>query len=114
MFIRKIGGYNMANIVICSKCKGTGKYHFDNGMIGQCYNCDGIGKVKQIAHKRYSISIIDNDGIRIEWIHVDANTEQAAIKKAKETALKGCYKDNVDLIQAKEEGITYTYTKIKK
>jgi DnaJ-class molecular chaperone len=104
----------MNNIVTCSKCKGSGKYHFNNGMIGQCYNCDGIGKLKQIAHKQYTISIIDCDGIRIQWIHVNANTEQAAIKKAKEIALRGCYKDNVDTIQAIEEGVKYTYTKIKK
>ena len=66
-------------IVTCSKCNGTGKYHFDNGMIGQCYSCDGIGKLKQIEHKQYIISIIDNDGIRIKWFHVNANTEQTAI-----------------------------------
>ena len=103
----------MSNIVTCSKCKGTGKYHFDNGMIGLCYDCGGIGKVKQTAHKQYVISIIDTDGIRIKWIHVNANTEQTAIKKAREIALKGCYKDNVDTIEAKEEGIIYNYTKIK-
>lgn len=101
-------------IVTCSKCNGTGRYYFNNGMIGQCYSCDGIGRLKQIEHKQYSISIINDDGIRIKWLHVNANTEKAAIKKAKETALKGCYADNVNTIQAEEEGITYTYIKIKK
>lgn len=104
----------MSNIVMCSKCNGDGKFHYQSGMTGQCYNCDGIGKVKQIEYKRYNISIIDCDGIRIDWIHVNANTEKAAIKKAETIALRGCYKDSINTIQAKEEGISYTYSKVKR
>jgi DnaJ-class molecular chaperone len=105
----------MANIVTCSKCNGTGKFHYQSGMIGQCYNCDGIGQLKQTEQKQYSISIVDCDNNnRIQWIHVDAKTEKAAIKKAETIALRGCYKDNIDTIQAEEKGIIYKYSKIKK
>jgi hypothetical protein len=101
-------------IVTCSKCNGTGRFHYQSGMIGQCYNCDGIGQIKQTEQKQYSISIVDTNGNRIEWIHVEAKTEKAAIKKAETIALKGVYKDNTNTIQAIDEGTVYKYSKIKK
>jgi hypothetical protein len=30
----------------CSKCDGSGKYHFASGVIGICYQCNGTGKEK--------------------------------------------------------------------
>jgi DnaJ-class molecular chaperone len=102
------------NVVPCSKCKGTGKFQYNSGMIGQCYNCDGIGKLKQTERKQYGISIIDTNGERIKWTTVTANTEPEAIRKAEKIAIRGVYKDNINTIQATEKGVTFKYSKIKK
>lgn len=89
------------DIVICSKCNGTGKYIYKSGMTGPCYQCNGKGSVKRIPHKSFQISIVNNDGVR-----------NAAIKKARVIAARGCYKDQIDSIKAVENGIDYTYKPI--
>lgn len=66
------------DIVICSKCNGSGKY----------------------------------DGVRIDWLHISARSQNEAIRKARVTAARGCYKDQLDTITATESGIEYTYKTI--
>lgn len=102
----------MNDIIICNKCKGSGKFHYKSGMIGHCYQCNGKGKIKRIEHKVFDISIIDNEGERIEWMGVIAKSENEAIKKARKTAERGIYKNQVDTIKASERGIEYTYKAI--
>lgn len=97
------------DIVICSKCNGTGKYIYKSGMTGPCYQCNGKGSVKRIPHKSFQISIVNNDGVRIDWLNVNAGSENAAIKKARVIAARGCYKDQIGSIKAVENGIDYTY-----
>lgn len=58
------------DIVICSKCNGSGKFIYKSGMTGPCYQCNGKGSVKRIAHKSFAISIMNNDGVRIDWLHI--------------------------------------------
>lgn len=52
------------------------------------------------------------DGVRIDWLNVNAGSENAAIKKARVIAARGCYKDQLDTITATESGIEYTYKTI--
>ena len=100
------------DIVIYSKCNGSGKFIYKSGMTGPCYQCNGKGSVKRIAHKSFAISIVNNDGVRIDWLNVNAGSENAAIKKARVIAARGCYKDQLDTITATESGIEYTYKTI--
>lgn len=81
-------------------------------MIGPCYQCNGKGSVKRIPHKSFQISIVNNDGVRIDWLNVNAGSENAAIKKVRVIAARGCYKDQIDSIKAVENGIDYTYKPI--
>ena len=78
-------------------------------MTGPCYQCNGKGSVKRIAHKSFAISIVNNDGVRIDWLHISARSQNEAIRKARATAARGCYKDQLDTITATESGIEYTY-----
>lgn len=75
------------DIVICSKCNGSGKF----------------------IYKSFAISIVNNDGVRIDWLHISARSQNEAIRKARATAARGCYKDQLDTITATESGIEYTY-----
>ena len=102
----------MDNIIVCNKCKGSGKFQYKSGMIGYCYQCNGKGKIKRIAHKVFDISIVDNEGERIEWMCVIARSENEAIKKAKKIGERGIYKNQLDTITASERGIEYTYKAI--
>lgn len=95
------------DIVICSKCNGSGKFIYKSGMTGPCYQCNGKGSVKRIPHKSFQISIVDNDGVRIDWLNVNAGSENAAVSKARVIAARGCYKDQIDSIKAVENGIDY-------
>lgn len=70
------------DIVICSKCNGSGKFIYKSGMTGPCYQCNGKGSVKRIAHKSFAISIVNNDGVRIDWLHISARSQNEAIRKA--------------------------------
>ena len=70
------------------------------------------GSVKRIAHKSFAISIVNNDGVRIDWLHISARSQNEAIRKARVTAARGCYKDQLDTITATESGIAYTYKTI--
>lgn len=81
-------------------------------MTGLCYQCNGKGSVKRIPHKSFQISIVDNDGVRIDWLNVNAGSENAAVGKARVIAARGCYKDQLDTITATESGIEYTYKTI--
>lgn len=102
----------MAEIVKCQKCDGTGKFEYKSGMIGICYGCGGKGKLKKIEHKNFKITIINNDGERINWIWQNAKTEKEAIRKARKIAECGCYSQNADTIEAIESGVSYDYRKI--
>lgn len=102
----------MAEIIKCKKCDGTGKFIYKSGIEGFCYDCNGKGKLKKIEHKNFTITIIDNDGNRINWIGQNAKTEKEAIRKAKKIAERGCYSQNADTIEAIENGVSYTYRKI--
>lgn len=102
----------MSEIITCSKCNGSGKFIYKSGAIGHCYQCDGKGKVKRIAHKSFLITIIDNNGERINWLHNTARSENEAVKKARVVAARGCYKNQIDSIVATECGIEYTYKTI--
>ena len=97
------------DIVVCSKCNGTGKYIYKSGVTGHCYQCNGKGAVKRIAHKFFAISIINNDGVRIDWLHINARSQNEAVRKAHTIAAHGCYKDQLDTITATESRIEYTY-----
>lgn len=101
-----------ADVVTCSKCEGTGKYYFNNGMVGVCYGCDGRGIIRRIAHKNYLVTVFDGEK-RIKWIHVWADGPKSAMTKAKKTAVKGCFKGYVDTIEVTEDGTAYTYSKLK-
>ena len=59
----------MSDIITCSKCGGSGKFIYKSGVTGHCYQCNGKGAVKRIAHKSFAISIVNNDGVRIDWLH---------------------------------------------
>lgn len=100
------------DIVICSKCNGSGKFIYKSGMTGPCYQCNGKGSVKRIARKSFAISIVNNDGVRIDWLHISARSQNEAVRKASVTAARGCYKDQIDSIKAVENGIDYTYKPI--
>lgn len=102
----------MADIITCSKCNGSGKFIYKSGVTGHCYQCNGKGKLKRIAHKSFLITIVDNSGTRIDWLHNTANSKGEAIRKARAVAARGCYKDNVGTIDATETGIEYTYKTI--
>ena len=67
---------------------------------------------KSIAHKSFAISIVNNDSVRIDWLHISARSQNEAIRKARATAARGCYKDQLDTITATESGIEYTYKTI--
>ena len=99
----------MSDIITCSKCNGSGKFIYKSGSTGHCYQCNGKGKVKRIAHKSFSISIVDNSNNRIDWIHLSARSQNEALKKARVIAARGCYKKQIDTILATECGIEYTY-----
>ena len=100
----------MSEIIICSKCNGTGKFIYKSGMIGQCYQCNGKGKIKKIPHKKWQAFITMEDGEDpVAWLGINANTENMAIKKAKEIALKGCYAKYIDTVRVELKGIEYTY-----
>lgn len=83
-------------------------------MTGHCYQCNGKGAVKRIAHKSFAISILNNDGVRIDWLHINARSEKEAVRKARATAARGCYKKQLDTIVATESGIEYTYKTIER
>lgn len=102
----------MNEIVQCSKCKGTGKFEYKSGMTGVCYACNGKGRLKKIEHKNFKITIINNDGKRINWIGQNAKTEKEAIRKARKIAERGCYSQNADTIEAIENGVSYDFKKI--
>lgn len=102
----------MSDIITCSKCGGSGKFIYKSGATGHCYQCNGKGAVKRIAHKSFAISIVNNDGVRIDWLHISARSQNEAIRKARATAARGCYKDQLDTITATESGIEYTYKTI--
>lgn len=99
----------MSDIITCSKCNGSGKFIYKSGLTGHCYQCNGKGKIKRIAHKSFVISIIDNDGNRIDWIRNTARNQNEAVSKARVIAARGCYKNQIDSIIATECGIEYTY-----
>ena len=99
----------MSDIITCSKCNGSGKFIYKSGMTGPC---NGKGSVKRIAHKSFAISIMNNDGVRIDWLHISARSQNEAVRKARATAARGCYKDQLDTITATESGIEYTYKTI--
>lgn len=100
------------DIIICGKCNGSGKFIYKSGMTGPCYQCNGKGSVKRIPHKSFQISIMNNDGVRIDWLHINAKSQNEAVRKARVTASRGCYKDQLDTITATESGIEYTYKTI--
>lgn len=102
----------MSDIITCSKCNGSGKFIYKSGMTGPCYQCNGKGSVKRIAHKSFAISIMNNDGVRIDWLRINARSQNEAVRKARVTAARGCYKDQLDTITATESGIEYTYKTI--
>ena len=102
------------DIVICSKCNGSGKFIYKSGMTGPCYQCNGKGSVKRIPHKSFQVSIMNNDGVRIDWLHINAKSQNEAVRKARVTASRGCYKDQLDTITATESGIEYTYKTIQR
>ena len=102
----------MADIIICSKCNGSGKFIYKSGATGHCYQCNGKGKLKRIAHRSFLITIVDNSNTRIDWLHIVAKSKNEAIKKARAVAFRGCYKDNVDTIDATETDTEYTYKTI--
>lgn len=60
----------------------------------------------------YENRYVDNDGVRIDWLNVNAGSENAAVSKARVIAARGCYKDQIDSIKAVENGIDYTYKPI--
>lgn len=68
--------------------------------------------VKGTPQAMAELSIVNNDGVRIDWLNVNAGSENAAIKKARVIAARGCYKDQIDSIKAVENGIDYTYKPI--
>lgn len=102
----------MSDIITCSKCGGSGKFIYKSGVTGHCYQRNGKGAVKRIPHKSFQISIVGNDGVRIDWLNVNAGSENAAVSKARVIAARGCYKDQIDSIKAVENGIDYTYKPI--
>lgn len=53
----------MSDIITCSKCGGSGKFIYKSGVTGHCYQCNGKGAVKRIAHKSFAISIVKLDTI---------------------------------------------------
>lgn len=100
----------MSDFVKCGKCKGTGKYIFNNGIIGHCYACNGRGQVKRIPHKEWSAFIITSDGEEPKkFFNIPARSENEALKKAKATFSRGIYKDRVDTVSVKLNGTKYNY-----
>lgn len=94
----------------CSKCNGTGKYFFNNGIVGHCYQCDGKGIVEYTEKKKWGVNIVmDDSGIKRNWTHVIAETEKQAIQKAKSTAKRGCYSRYADTIEVYEDGVECYY-----
>lgn len=102
----------MSDMITCSKCNGSGKFIYKSGMTGHCYQCNGKGVVKRIVHKSFTISIINNDCVRIDWLRINARSQNEAIRKARATAARGCYKNQLDTIAATESGIEYTFKTI--
>lgn len=54
---RQRGGYepsveNQIEDGICGKCGGDGKYQFWNGDKGECFACDGSGKISERNNKQ--------------------------------------------------------------
>ena len=103
---------NMSDIITCNKCGGSGKFIYKSGVVGHCYQCNGKGAVRRIAHKSFVISIVSNDGVRIDWLHMNARSEKEATRKARVVAARGCYKNQLDTITATESGIEYTFKTI--
>ncbi len=97
-------------IIECGKCKGSGRYYLNNGMIGHCYQCDGTGIVERREHQRWHIFIQMSEQQPITpWIRVVATNKAEAKRKAKKIAMRGCYKNYVDTIAVEEDGIEYSY-----
>ena len=96
-------------IVSCSKCKGSGKYIYKSGSVGPCYCCNGSGKLKKIPNKSFTITIHDENGCLLRWLHVNARSKSEAEQKARKIGANGCYKKCLDTIVANEDGIEYTY-----
>lgn len=103
----------MKEIVICSKCKGSGKYEYRSGIEGVCYQCDGKGKQYKYTAQSFKISIETDEGRRIDWINITGKSKAEAERKAKKIAERGIYKDKADTIIAEPDGVTHTYRKIK-
>ena len=100
----------MSELVQCGKCKGTGKYIFNNGMTGHCYACNGRGMVKRIPHKEWTAFIETEKGEAPKAIlNVAARSEGEALKKAKEIFARGVYRDALDTVSVKLNGIKYNY-----
>lgn len=99
----------------CSKCNGTGKYFFRNGMVGHCYQCDGRGIVERTEKKRWLVKIVmDESGEKKNWLRVAAETEKRAIQKAKIIAKRGCYACYSDTIEVCEDGSECEYKVVKR
>jgi DnaJ-class molecular chaperone len=102
----------MTKIIKCKKCDGTGKFVYKSGIEGICYDCNGKGKIAEIERKAFTITIINNEGKRINWIGQNAKNEKEAIRKAEKIAERGCYAEYINTIKAIENGVSYDYKKI--
>ena len=102
------------NIVTCGKCKGSGKYIFNNGTVSFCYACNGKGKLQQITKKLYAGMIATAAGEEPTHIlNVTAKSESEALRKVKTTFARGCYKEFIDTAAVKYKGETNEYKTIK-
>ena len=53
----------MSDIITCSKCGGSGKFIYKSGVTGHCYQCNGKGAVKRIAHKSFALNSAISSGM---------------------------------------------------
>lgn len=66
-----------------------------------------VEKITQAERKA-----LNTHGVHIDWLHMNVRSQSEAVRKARATAARGCYKDQLDTITATESGIEYTYKAI--
>lgn len=49
---------NMSDIITCNKCGGSGKFIYKSGVVGHCYQCNGI--VNGSSHMKTVLSGVSN------------------------------------------------------
>lgn len=102
----------MSDIITCSKCGGSGKFIYKSGVTWALLPVQRQRCCEAHCYQILCNTIMNNDGVRIDWLHISARSQNEAVRKARATAARGCYKDQLDTITATESGIEYTYKTI--